>query len=70
MTIAIVVRCDGTPADRPSIPLAECRASFPTQTEFVGLAIDQAVDHGWSRDGKRHLCPACTGARAKRSVFK
>lgn len=70
MSLVLVVSCDGTPADRPSIVLGQCRASFPTQQSLRRVAVAAAVAKGWSVDGWRHLCPSCTGARAKRSVFK
>lgn len=66
MSIAIVVCCDGTPEDRPSIPLGQCRASFPTAAPLKWMAVGQAQKKGWSLDGERNLCPSCTGARARR----
>lgn len=65
MSLILVVSCDGTPADRPSIPLAQCRASFPTAQSNPRLAVTEAHRHGWSSEGERHLCPSCTGAKAR-----
>lgn len=61
----ILIRCDGTPAERPLMALETCRAflSLPADrpdTELA-LALNSA---GWrvrEEDGK-HLCPACTRA--------
>jgi hypothetical protein len=66
MSVSVVVRCDGTPDDRPSIPLGQCRSSFPSRQPLVDQAIADAVNHGWSIVGDRELCPSCTGARARR----
>jgi hypothetical protein len=65
VSAVIVVKCDGTKADRPTVSLETCRGAFPTRTADRVDALEAAKRNGWSIVGlDRHLCPACT--RAKR----
>ena len=66
MTATIVIRCDGTPADRPSIPLGQCRAALPTHQTRAVDGLDEALRHGWTVVDGRDLCPSCTRAREAR----
>lgn len=70
MTAGIVIRCDGTPTDRPNMSLERCRAFLPT----TALSPDEArhvhgKPRGWTgrwRPGPagvyrtEDLCPACS----------
>ena len=62
MTLQIVGCCDGTPAERDSIPLERCRAFLPTGHVRSLPALRVLDAAGWGlRDGKL-LCPACVRA--------
>jgi hypothetical protein len=64
VTLLVVVSCDGTRADRPTMALGRCRAFLPlpfvdalTLAELTGAA-------GYRVDGDRVLCPACARSAA------
>lgn len=62
MTVRILIACQGTKADRPTVALETCRAFLPTRAGTPALAVLEAKRAGWSyRDG-RDLCPSCTAA--------
>jgi hypothetical protein len=62
MSFRVLVCCDGTPEERPTMALETCRAFLslaPAPEPDLALAINSA---GWKvreRDGA-HLCPTCT----------
>lgn len=71
MTVRLIVQCDGTPAERPTIPLGTCRAFYPTRVDVWSKdhrrdTFREAGDHGWTvdRDDARDLCPSCTRSAA------
>jgi hypothetical protein len=69
MTAGIVIRCDGTPADRPGMSLERCRAFLPTRawTPLDARALygqpagwtSRLVGHDHLRR-REDLCPACS----------
>ena len=66
MTARLLLQCDGTPADRPTMTLERCRAFLPARADVIGPegvplveARREAAAAGWSRDDDRDLCPAC-----------
>jgi hypothetical protein len=74
VTVALLVRCDGTRADRPSMALERCRAFLPTSVDVWSPnhrrdAFREAGAHGWNvtRDDGRDLCPSCDRARRSTS---
>lgn len=60
MTLAYVVRCEGTPDVRPTIPLGQCRSAYPARATDPDLALTEARQHGWKRHGGKDLCPSCS----------
>lgn len=63
MTWRLLVRCEGTPADRDTIALGQCRGFLPvgdpsacTVEELVARL--NAGGYRVAADG-RHLCPDC-----------
>lgn len=64
VTFRILIRCDGTPAERPLMALEQCRAFLPLTPAPAEELVAAANAAGWTvrdRDGA-HLCPACTRA--------
>jgi hypothetical protein len=63
VSVRLLVVCDGTPADRPSMALETCRAYLPTgATALLGARV-AALDAGWLCDlTGRDLCPSCARA--------
>lgn len=59
MTLRVLVTCDGTPADRPSIPLGQCRAFLPLPMLAPAELAAAANAAGYRAIGGRHLCPSC-----------
>lgn len=59
MTIALIIRCDGTPAIRPTISLGQCRAAYPAEATDPEEALAEAYEHDWEPFGEEHLCPSC-----------
>jgi hypothetical protein len=68
VSAVVLIRCDGTPADRPTMTLERCRAYLPTRADPVGpegvpvaAARDEASRVGYAHDPAtgRDLCPAC-----------
>ena len=60
MTVRLLVACDGTRADRPTMALGRCRAYLPTRAATVFAARDEALAAGWHCDlAGRDLCPDC-----------
>lgn len=62
MTARILICCDGTPAERPTIATGRCRAFLPSRAGTPLDALVEAILAGWSRRGPYHLCPGCTRA--------
>lgn len=60
MTVALIIRCDGTPAIRPTIPLGQCRAAYPARSLEPVAALTEAHERGWSSPGDKDLCPSCS----------
>lgn len=76
MSVRVVIVCDGTKAERPTISLERCRGAFPARAldEWDALVEAKAAGWTWRRvetgPGKvvpRDLCPACSRAVAERS---
>lgn len=59
MTTALIVRCDGTPADRPGMALERCRAFLPLPLVGPVRLAELANAAGYRVLRDRHLCPAC-----------
>jgi hypothetical protein len=59
MSLQIVACCDGTPAERDSIPLGRCRAFMPTGTIRWAQALPRLRAAGWGLHRGKLLCPAC-----------
>lgn len=66
MTARLLLQCDGTRADRPTMTLERCRAFLPSRADVVGPegvplveARREAAAAGWSCHDYRDLCPAC-----------
>ena len=60
MSLTMVVRCDGTPDIRPTLPIGQCRAAYPARATDPAEAVDEAVARGWRRHRGEHLCPSCS----------
>lgn len=60
MTLAFIVRCEGTPEIRYTIPLGQCRAAYPARATDPDLALQEARHHGWTKHDGKDLCPACS----------
>lgn len=67
--IRLIITCQGTPAERPTMTLERCRSFLPVVPQWTPLtqlidpdaAINDAYLLGWSRTpGGRDLCPDCT----------
>lgn len=77
MTVALLVRCNGTPADRPGMALERCRAFRPTSATTIDAARAEAIRAGWrtrwdpatwpAPSVQQDLCPACAGALAEQA---
>lgn len=77
MSVRILIACDGTRAERPTVSLEQCRGSFPTRATTEHAARAEALAAGWSTrwdpatwpapSVQQELCPACTRAVADRS---
>lgn len=63
MSTTAMVRCDGTPDIRPTIPLGQCRAAYPARATDPHDAIVEATQHGWTSYGLKDLCPSCSRYR-------
>ena len=66
MTVRVIVSCDGDHGDRPDMALESCRGFLPVGNVTdgtVAVARASAQMRGYTRDGDRDLCPACTRAR-------
>lgn len=59
MTLALIIRCDGTPEVRPTIPLGRCRAAYPARATELFEALAEAREYGWEVRGTLHYCPSC-----------
>jgi hypothetical protein len=69
VTVRLIVHCDGTPADRPGMALARCRAYLPTRGATIDTARAEAVAAGWltrwdpatwpAFSVQQDLCPSC-----------
>lgn len=57
--MTLMVRCDGTPEIRPTIPLGRCRAAYPAKAVEPVEALAEAQEHGWKSHGDKELCPSC-----------
>jgi hypothetical protein len=74
VTLRVLVSCNGTREDRPSMALESCRAYLPIAPKYLPTSGTIDPDHpitraslvGWTQDGSRDLCPACT--RGRRSL--
>jgi hypothetical protein len=72
VTVVLVVRCDGTPKDRDTIALENCRAFLPTRSYTVDEARTVALGEGWGirwdpetwpgPSKLQDLCPSCVRA--------
>jgi len=70
VTLRLLVQCDGTRDDRPTMALETCRAFLPVAPRYLPMSqtidpdspIDVAHEAGWSQVGGRDLCPSCTRA--------
>jgi hypothetical protein len=59
VSVQLLVRCDGTPDDRPGMALERCRAFLPVDRASHEGARNEATAQGWRCSLDRDLCPAC-----------
>jgi len=60
VTVHLIVRCEGTTADRPTVSLEQCRGAFPSRETLPAGAQHAARQAGWTTVHGRDLCPACS----------
>jgi len=65
VTVRLLVQCEGTRADRPTVSLERCRAALPTTETLPAGAQHAARLAGWTQHHGRDLCPACSRSRAE-----
>ncbi len=75
MTVALIVQCNGTPADRPGMALESCRAFLPTRATTIDEARAEALGKNWGMRWDpdmwpapsvlQDLCPSCVRALTK-----
>jgi hypothetical protein len=59
MTLLVVLSCDGTPDDRPTMALGRCRAFLPLPFADPQTLAEATVAAGYRVHAGRYLCPAC-----------
>jgi hypothetical protein len=59
VTLLVVLSCDGTPADRPTMALSRCRAFLPLPFADPQTLAQATVAAGYRVHAGRYLCPAC-----------